>query len=103
MAQKSKNLKLKANKAVGLITFLGIVGALGFLLRWPVIADQVAKAIGKPEMSGTISNYADAATGLSVAVTLLYFAFLVASNPVAALLLAILGIITAFFTLKKLF
>jgi hypothetical protein len=85
-----------------MLTVVGIIGLLGFILRWPAVADKVAEMIGKPELSGTISLYADTATGLAVSFMLLYFAFLTVSNPILAIVFAGLGLIVTYFTVKKL-
>jgi hypothetical protein len=103
MSKKSKNLRIKTNKAAMLLTVVGIIGLLGFVFRWPVVADKVAEMIGKPELSGTISLYADTATGLAVSFVLLYFAFLTVGNPILAVVFAGLGLVVTYFTVKKLF
>lgn len=101
MATKSNSLKIKANKALNALIVIGIIGVAGFVLRWQPVADAVAGAIGKPELSGKISLYADTATGVSIGSILVFVAYLVAGSPLLAVMLGGLGLITLFFTLKK--
>lgn len=93
---KQGTLKQRKNHAL-ILGLVAVAGVVAFLMR--TFPDQVAQATGWD--SGMISIWADTVLGMSVAIVLMYMGFALIGSPLLGLFIGLLGVITAYFTLKK--